>query len=170
MFGIWYIKYCIIIICFWFEGVVDSFLVDFEMVFWSVIDFFDNIDDMCSMWELFMRIIIDCYFFFKWKWIRKKMYLWFDSNVLRIMRLCDWVYKKVKWYGLLEDWIEYRKLWNFVISINRKVRKIYFNIKFKENCVRFKVFWNMFWKVFLGKYNISEIKKLVVNGKEFDDR
>ena len=65
---------------------------------------------MCSTWESIMRTIIDHHFPLKWKWIRKKMHPWLDSNVLRIMRSRDQVHEKAKGYGLLEDWTEYRKL------------------------------------------------------------
>ena len=55
-------------------------------------------------------------------------------------------------------------------SINRKARKTYFNTKLKENRARPKASWNTLRKVLPGKHNISEIKKLVVNGKELNDR
>ena len=51
MLGTRHIKHRIITTRSWSEDAVDSFLADLETAPWSVIDSFDNIDDMCSTWE-----------------------------------------------------------------------------------------------------------------------
>ena len=96
MLGTRHIKHRIITTRSWSEGAVDSFRADLETAPWSVIDSFDNIDDMCSTWESLMRTIIDRHFPSKRKRVRKKTHPWLDSNVLRIMRSRDRVHKKAK--------------------------------------------------------------------------
>ena len=55
----------------WNDDKVNDFIADLKQVPWSVVDYFDDINDMCSVWVSFIKSSIDRYFPLKRKRIRK---------------------------------------------------------------------------------------------------
>ena len=156
----------------WNDNKVNDFIAELKQAPWSMIDSFDDVDDMCLTWELLKKSMIDRHFPVKRKRIRKQTHPWLDSTVLKSTRDRDQVHKKAKKSGLMQDWDEYKNLRNKVTKLNRKTRKKYFRNKLEENRGRPKAFWNILRQVMSSKKNGNEIEidKLVVDGKEINDR
>ena len=64
-------KHRIITTRYWNDNKVNDFVADLKQVPWSVVDYFDDINDMCSVWESLIKSSVDRYFPLKRKSIRK---------------------------------------------------------------------------------------------------
>ena len=137
---------------------------------WSVIETFDDVDDMSSAWDLLMKSLIEQHFPLRRKRIQKQTHPWLNGEVLRLMRARDQVHKKAVKSGLTCDWKEYKHLRNRVTSANRKARRNYFSNKLNENRSNPRAFWNILCSVLPSKSNRSVINKLVVNDKELTNK
>ena len=117
-----------------------------------------------------MKSLIDQHFPVRRKHIRRQTHPWLDSTILKFMRDRDQVHKKAKKFGLKQDWDEYKRLRNKVTKLNRNAKKKYFRNKLEETRGRPKAFWNVLRQVMPSKKHRNEIDKLVVDGKEINDR
>ena len=86
----------IIITRHWNGNKVNDFEADLKQVPWSLVDSFDDVDDMCSAWESLMKSSIDQHFPLKRKRIRNKTHPWLDNTILKLMRTRNQVHKKSK--------------------------------------------------------------------------
>ena len=159
----------------WDDNKVNAFLADLKHAPWSLVDSFDNVDSMCSVWESLMKSLVGQHFPLKRKRIRRQTHPWLDSTTLKLMRTRDQMHKKAKRPGLSQDWNEYRRLRNKVTEINRKARKGYFRNKLEENRGKPKAFWDALRLVLPSKKNCNEIdcneiERLVVDGEELSDK
>ncbi len=164
------IKHCIITTRTWNESNIKEFIDSLKEAPWNVKDSFDNVDDICFVWESLMKSVIEQHFPLKRKRIRKQTHPWLNSEVLRLMRTRDQTHKKAVKSGLTSDWVEYRCLRNKVTSVNRKARRNYFAKKLQENRSNPRKFWNTLHIVLPSKSNRDEIDKLVVGDKELTDK
>jgi hypothetical protein len=63
----------------WDDNKVSAFLADLKHAPWSLVDLFDDLDSMCSVWESLMKSLIDQHFSLKRKRIRKQTHSWLDA-------------------------------------------------------------------------------------------
>ena len=154
----------------WNENNINKFVNELEQVSWSVIDAFDDVDNMCFAWEREFKSIFDNCFPRKRKRIRKKTHPWLDSMLLRLMRKRDQMHKRERKSGSSVDWDEYKRLRNLVTSALRKKRRNYFSNKLNETSGNPKAFWDTLHLVYPGKSKQNVIEKLIVDGKELCDK
>ena len=137
-------------------------------VSWSVIDAFDDVDDVCFACEREFKSIFDnC---FPQKRIRKQTHPWLDSTLLRLMRKRDQMHKRARKSGSSVDWDEYKRLRNLVTSARRKKRRNYFSNKLNETSGNPKAFWDTLHLVYPRKGKQNVIEKLIVDGKVLCDK
>ena len=129
---------------------------------WSVIEAFDDPDDITWAWETLYKDIVNDHISQRRVKIRSDSLPWMNSHIRKTMNKRYNILKQAKETGSKEQWEEYKKLRNEVTKLLREAEAHYWRQEFK-NTESSKDFWKLVAK-------ITHTKKLNNIGPIVDDQ